>query len=611
MNPRYAETFMRHPRAFLLPVLVSAVIAVWVVLGAGDTYRSTSNLWFDNSAPGQSSLAQPDGVVRPPAAQEQLLLNELLTTRRFRLDVGRRGPLGEYLRRHPANGWGPFTVVSQLRGVPALADRIVSALSTKHVIATISGPQVLAVSLDAPDPKVAAETLRALVQEFVRENTLLGVETGQRAVANYQRQVDLAAAAAAKARARVTDYLRLHPNARASSPRLVALRNAETAANAQLTNATTSLNQLAGDRPSAAAETTTFRVIDPPRIPRSPNGKHKKILFALIAGLFVGVGVSVMAVIASTRLDGLAKIMERAGVAAREPATANVVDEADPLAKAILPTGSARSSDRHEPQPTFAATPSPKSPLWDVPELWDDGPRSVRIDAEGDEPVKVEGATRRDDVAPVAGVVELTERAEQQRRDEHGVAGATLEAEEILAHEYSTDPANVDGTLITGRDGGGEEAAERDAAQGNGRSAAPEAELVGTIVEVRDEGEGRVTRPVWTIQKRSHDGTPVEQGLRVSLSGLRSREGVVRGRREGANGAILVDVEITNLKRAVKGEEGLLAVPPASEAWIGSEVVLVHQRSLRGKHDSNGAGPGETRLPFGSRPTSSVATPRA
>jgi hypothetical protein len=649
MNPRYAQTFMRHPRAFLAPVLLSAVISVWVVLGAGDMYRSTTNLWFDNSAPGQSPLAQPDGVVRPPAAQQQLLLNELLTTRRFRLDVGRRGPLAKYLHRHSANGWGPFTIASRLRGVPALDDRIVSALSTKHVIATISGPQVLAVSLDAPDPIVAAGTLRALVQEFVRENSLLRVETGRRALADYQRQVDLAAAAVAKARVRVNDYVRSHPNAPFNDPRLVALRRAETAASAQLRNTTVSLNQLAGDRPSAAAETTTFRVIDSPRVPRSPNGKHKMILFALIAGLLVGLGVSVLAVVASTRFDGLAKLIERTGVAARqqEPATAKTVDEAEAVVGASFQTGTAPSSDRPDSRPTLAPPPAA---LWDVPVLWDDAPRSMLVDAEDEELVKVDGAATRRDIVPAGELIEVAGPAERQRRGlVSPVASAeaagvdpgepdrptvgvehesependavtdslalptpdpsSLQPEEVRADENATNPANFAGKLLTVPEGGGEEA-ETDAAQGNGKSPLPEAELVGTIVQVRDEGAGRKTRPVWTIQTRSDNGAPVEQGVRVSLSGLRSRQGVVRGGREGADGVVFVDVEITALKRPVKGETGLLAIPPASDAWIGSEVSFVQQRSLRATRGSSGAVPGTTQLPLGDRPTRSVVIPR-
>jgi hypothetical protein len=54
-----------------------------------------------------------------------------------------------------------------------------------------------------------------------------------------------------------------------------------------------------------------------------------------------------------------------------------------------------------------------------------------------------------------------------------------------------------------------------------------------------------------------------------------AREGFVRHAGDDVRGGSVIEVEITSRKLAVKGETGLLAVPPADSRWIGAGVTFV------------------------------------
>ena len=98
----YLQTLRAHRVLFALPVVVAAVIATWFVLGAPKQYQAGTSLWFDNAPSTDVTAGQQQtdstGAVIPPAAQGQTLLNELLSTRHFRV-VGRAGEPARLLPR--------------------------------------------------------------------------------------------------------------------------------------------------------------------------------------------------------------------------------------------------------------------------------------------------------------------------------------------------------------------------------------------------------------------------------------------------------------------------------------------------------------------------------
>src|SRR5438105_2610218 len=125
MNPRYREAFRRHRILYSLPAVLMTLLAAWFVLGAPKVYQADASLWVDTPAPQQSSLAETNTFLLTPAAQAQQLLGELLTTRDFRVEVAKRGPLETYLRSKPSQGWGPTGLLANLKGTATLDSRIV------------------------------------------------------------------------------------------------------------------------------------------------------------------------------------------------------------------------------------------------------------------------------------------------------------------------------------------------------------------------------------------------------------------------------------------------------------------------------------------------------
>ena len=76
LSRRYLDVFRSHWVLFLLPVAIAGALALWAAIGEPTMYRSRVTLWSERA--GSSSWLS--GSVAP-AAQDQQLLNELLTTR--------------------------------------------------------------------------------------------------------------------------------------------------------------------------------------------------------------------------------------------------------------------------------------------------------------------------------------------------------------------------------------------------------------------------------------------------------------------------------------------------------------------------------------------------
>lgn len=293
MNPLYLETFRRNRVLFALPVVLAVVGATWATVAEPKTYRSSVSLWSD--LPGASGQ-EPIGVA-PLAEQEQSMLTELLTTKYFRTNIARGGPLAEHLRRHPTEGWGPATLLAKLRGSGTLDEQIEVALSLKRVTSTVQGPHVLKIDYDATSPTVAAGTLRSLVGEFRKERGLLRRD----ALTSYRDQVVAASAALVEARTRLRTYIRDHPGS-TDSPEVAALARAERDVVERLAEATERFGEVSTTALDPASFQRTLRVIDPPEVPAAPRSGPKRVVLAILAGVFAGALVSIVGIVAVTKV---------------------------------------------------------------------------------------------------------------------------------------------------------------------------------------------------------------------------------------------------------------------------------------------------------------------
>jgi len=292
MNPNYIETFNRNRRLFILPVVVTTLLAFWFAFGTPKQYRASAALWAERGPAGVEP-AFVDGAAATPALQTQQLLAELLTTERFRAEVGKSGPLESYMAAHPTQGFGPQALMKTLRGSGSAEERTLAALDSKHVFTIADGTHLMTLRLDGPSPTVAVGTLRALIDAFGKELDALAVQDklDEKDQAEHQKQIYAQAVTDLE-----TQIVALQSSG-GSQAELAGLVKAQALAKKRLTRATVAYNEA---KLGAAAEKTqkrTFKVTDPPAFPAPAIGGMKKSLFIVFAGFFAGALISFVGVV--------------------------------------------------------------------------------------------------------------------------------------------------------------------------------------------------------------------------------------------------------------------------------------------------------------------------
>src|SRR4051812_38278386 len=130
---RLFDVFKRHKILVLLPIVIALEVSVPLALKRPHRYVGDAAMWIDTAAPNPSSLDPTQQLSESPAQSGQEVLQELIGTRSFIVDVGTRGPLAARLKA---------------QGTPAatLDDKIVATLSPAFSVST-TGKQVLKVAM--------------------------------------------------------------------------------------------------------------------------------------------------------------------------------------------------------------------------------------------------------------------------------------------------------------------------------------------------------------------------------------------------------------------------------------------------------------------------------
>jgi uncharacterized protein involved in exopolysaccharide biosynthesis len=295
---RYWATFLARRRLLALPVVLGVVVALWSVAGAPASFSSQASLWVDNPGSVGSSLGNVSEAVVPPAQQEQQVLAELLATREFALSVGHGSLLGKWVGAHPVSGWGPVQLIERLSAPGSVDERIMAALSSGSVKATVAGPQVLGVSYSSPSAAVARSTLSAIVAQLEQAGPRFAAVHSEAAVSYYRGQMQAAREALSAARAQLAAYLATHRGAGTSDPTASSLQQAVAAAAGQLQQANNNLSQAAAST-SGHGGGSAVEVIDSPT-PAVRTSSNKKRLLAVLGGLFAGALIALLGAIALT-----------------------------------------------------------------------------------------------------------------------------------------------------------------------------------------------------------------------------------------------------------------------------------------------------------------------
>lgn len=302
IDARYLQVARRHKLLLAAPVVVTVVLALWTVLGAAPTYLSSSSILVDNPAPSQSAQIDNSIAVRTPADTHQLVLQELLGTRSFRMNVAKRGGLADYLAKNKPTGSGPVTLLMRLVKKPGpLDERIVAAVAPGKVSWRVLGPRVLSVSYAGPTPELASSTLKALLDEYGDQSASALKTQAEAAKTYYQGLMNAAADTAATAQKNLADYVAGHPGLLPTDPSLTVLTESSATASAALSDARKNFSQ--SDIALANLPSSRPTVVDAPTVPTSHTGGKKMLVMALFGGLFAGGLISVLGLLALTATD--------------------------------------------------------------------------------------------------------------------------------------------------------------------------------------------------------------------------------------------------------------------------------------------------------------------
>lgn len=320
---KYLETFFRHRRSLVAPVVVALVISVGFVILQPRSYDASARVWFQSTAiAGTDSASQANAYLNPSDVALGVL-NELLSTRTFCVNIGHRGPLADYLSSHlPAPD--PLTagnsLIDKLRGggntsaaarQQILDDTVVSILQ-KQVTFVATGPQIVTIDFTYTNPYIAQGTLAVLLDEFRDQMVTAQRVQNEQQIASTNQQVADQQKAVTTADAAVARYLALHPELRVAQPppdaTYAGLQQVADQAHQQAA-------QLAQQRDAAQIQqgllnqgtTSLFRVIDPARLPDRPVSFSKTLLTGVGGGLAVGLFLALVTLVVLVFSDHTAR----------------------------------------------------------------------------------------------------------------------------------------------------------------------------------------------------------------------------------------------------------------------------------------------------------------
>jgi uncharacterized protein involved in exopolysaccharide biosynthesis len=305
---RFLETLFRHRLVAILPILVGLLVAVGYQASQPKSYTSTGSLWIDATVPGNSTANTENQYVDPSTLQ-QSAIEELLTTRSFAVAVGDSGPLAAYLAANPraeATGLAAVPVLSSLfsSSKGSIHDQVANDLPNMVSVDT-GGPQVVNITVTAPSPSVAAGTAQAVINEYGSQTTAAQTSTDQVAVQYYEQQLGQAEQTLQQAQQQLSAFLVAHPTVPATGDGNATATELAQAVALDTSSYQNVLSEYQSAELSLAnvASQKGFQVLDAPTASSTPVSSSKKLLGTGLAGLVVGLLVSVLLITTLTAMD--------------------------------------------------------------------------------------------------------------------------------------------------------------------------------------------------------------------------------------------------------------------------------------------------------------------
>lgn len=311
---RYIETFFRHRRLLTVPVVLILVVTGGIVLLRPPVYQSTARIWVDRQTALPQTNATVDNPYLTPAQNETAALQELLSTGYFCARVGRRGPLAQYIASQPVSTSILSKVINKLTGraagvaqTRAAVDGAVYSILSRDVLVAPTGPQIIEVSFTYGDPRVAAGTVQAVVDQFLQEVLATRTAQQQAAVGFYKQQVQQSQGDLANADSRLNTYLDQHPELRSAGSIDATLLQLQSDDNLARQNYESLLDKLDTAEVGLASVTAPgasgYRVLDRANLPSGPTLSRTAIAQALAIGLGLGALILIAGLVVLTLGD--------------------------------------------------------------------------------------------------------------------------------------------------------------------------------------------------------------------------------------------------------------------------------------------------------------------
>ena len=309
MIARFIETFFRHKLLILLPMFVTPLVVMpFAFILVQPYYETTAGVWAER--PAYVPITDETSRYVSPAQYQQSRLNELLQTRAFLEDVGRRTSLAPLL----TSDQGREQVVVYLQ---------------RAIYPLPSGNKLLGIRVRADDPDLAMEIINATLTTFRERAQNERSTQASSAISFYEGQLKNAEDDRSKAQDAVRRYVTANPRLSADAAALVGSGSGSSSSTTRVPVPASALDpQLSElskrldaaerevDRLRGLVEQARFdasasldgsdsslQVVDPPIYPSRPQRERRRFIIFPAAAVVIGGLVSALLLISLTATD--------------------------------------------------------------------------------------------------------------------------------------------------------------------------------------------------------------------------------------------------------------------------------------------------------------------
>jgi uncharacterized protein involved in exopolysaccharide biosynthesis len=292
MITKFLEAFFRHKLLVLLPpLLIPLFVGPWALMTAPIYYESFAGVWVDK--PTYLNYNDNFSIYSSASSQQANKLSEILRTRSFMVDVAKR------------------TSLAPLVGNPKGEDRIATILGQGFTMIP-NGDHLLVLHFRADNPRLAYDSLNAIMDAFKENTADERVNQASLAISFYESRLNTAQEELKKTSTSVRQYVTANPNLRSINPDRAAAGDIVLPTSvtdpqlgemmAALQTQQKQVEALRANLDSAQFDASAglegqemgFQIIDPPQIATAPTRALRARLVYPIAGMVVGLGLSLV-----------------------------------------------------------------------------------------------------------------------------------------------------------------------------------------------------------------------------------------------------------------------------------------------------------------------------